>query len=117
MFFVDSSDPKEIRDIFAWGVVSGVTTNPLILARGAGSADLRARIHDVIACSSGHVSVELTSETEAAMLEEAHDYHRWAPDRICVKVPFSEAGLRVTHGLARQGVATNVTCVMSFNQA
>ena len=51
------------------------------------------------------------------MLEEAREYHAWAPDRICIKVPFSEAGLRVTHGLARQGVATNVTCLMSYNQA
>ena len=117
MFFLDSSDPKEIRDIFAWGVVSGVTTNPLILAREAGSADLGKRIQSVLAASTGHVSVELTSETEAAMLEEARQYHAWAPDRICIKVPFSEAGLRVTHGLRRQGVPTNVTCVMSFNQA
>jgi transaldolase len=117
MFFLDSSDPKEIRDIFAWGVVSGVTTNPLILAREAGGADLGQRIRDVLAVSTGHVSVELTSETESAMLEEAQVYHGWAPDRICIKVPFSEAGLRVTHGLSRQGVATNVTCLMSFNQA
>jgi transaldolase len=117
MFFLDSSDPKEIKDIFAWGVVSGVTTNPLILAREAGGADLAKRIQSVLAASVGHVSVELTTETEAAMLEEAREYHAWAPDRICIKVPFSEAGLRVTHGLRRQGVATNVTCVMSFNQA
>jgi transaldolase len=117
MFFLDSSDPKEIRDIFAWGVVSGVTTNPLILAREAGGADLGKRIQGVLAASTGHVSVELTTETEAAMLEEAREYHAWAPDRICIKVPFSEAGLRVTHGLRRQGVPTNVTCVMSFNQA
>jgi len=117
MFFLDSSDPKEIRDIFAWGVVSGVTTNPLILAREAGSADLKLRIHDVLAASTGPVSVELTSETEGAMLEEARVYHGWAPDRVAIKVPFGEAGLRVTHGLARQGVSTNVTCVMSFNQA
>jgi len=117
MFFLDSSDPKEIRDIFAWGVVSGVTTNPLILAREAGGADLAKRIQSVLAASTGHVSVELTTETEAAMLEEAREYHAWAPDRICIKVPFGEAGLRVTHGLRRQGVATNVTAVMSFNQA
>jgi len=117
MFFLDSSDPKEIKDIFAWGVVSGVTTNPLILAREAGTADLEQRIREVIEASRGHVSVELTSENEAAMLEEARRYHGWSPDRICIKVPFSEAGLRVTHALSGQGVATNVTCCMSFNQA
>ncbi|APR77670.1 Transaldolase [Minicystis rosea] len=117
MFFLDSSDPKEITDIFAWGVVSGVTTNPLILAREAGNVDLEQRIRDVLAASTGPVSVELTAETEGAMLEEAHAYHAWAPDRITIKVPFGEIGLRVTHALARRGVATNVTALMSFNQA
>lgn len=117
MFFLDSSDPEEIADIFAWGVVSGVTTNPLILAREAGDVDLGQRIREVLAVSSGPVSVELTAETEGAMLEEARGYHAWAPDRITIKVPFGEAGLRVTNALARTGVATNVTCVMSFNQA
>jgi transaldolase len=117
MFFLDSSDPKEIKDIFAWGVVSGVTTNPLIIAREAGSVDLGERIREVIAVSTGHVSVELTTETEGAMLEEAAGYYAWGPERICIKVPFSEVGLRVTHALTKKGIATNVTCIMSFNQA
>ncbi len=117
MFFLDSSDPKEIRDIFAWGVVSGVTTNPLIIAREAGAVDLEQRIREVVAVSRGHVSVELTTETEAEMLEEARVYYAWAPDRICIKVPFSEIGLRVTHALTKLSVPTNVTCLMSFNQA
>src|SRR5262245_48279290 len=68
MFFLDSSDHKEIADICAWGVVSGVTTNPLILAREGGSADLEPRIRAVVAASTGPVSVELTSETESEML-------------------------------------------------
>lgn len=117
MFFVDSSDPKEIRDIFAWGVVSGVTTNPLILAREAGKDDLEQRIRAVVAASEGPVSVELTTEDEAAMLEEASRYRAWAKERICIKVPFSEAGLRVTHTLRKQESKVNVTCLMSFNQA
>jgi transaldolase len=117
MLFLDSSDFKEIKDMFGWGVLGGVTTNPLILAREAGAADLEQRIREVVLASSGHVSVELTSEREVAMLEEAHRYHAWAPDRICIKVPFGEPGLRVTHALHRQGIATNVTCIMSFPQA
>lgn len=117
MLFLDSSDPAEIKDLFAWGVLAGVTTNPLILAREAPDADLGQRIRQVLAASSGPVSVELTAESEGAMLEEARGYHAWDPARICVKVPFGEAGLKVTHALARAGVRTNVTCVMSFNQA
>ncbi len=117
MLFLDSTDHKEISDIFAWGVVSGVTTNPLILAREAGVSDLEQRIRAVVAASTGPVSVEVVSETESTMLEEASAYHAWAPDRICIKVPFSEAGLRVAHGLRKQGVPVNMTCLMSFNQA
>lgn len=117
MLFLDSSEPAEIKELFTWGVLAGVTTNPLILAREAAGADLEARMREVVAASSGPVSVELTAELEGAMLEEARRYHAWDPARICIKVPFSEAGLKVTHALARAGVRTNVTCLMNFNQA
>ena len=69
--FIDSSDPKEIKDLFAWGVLSGVTTNPLIIAKEAPDADLGERIREVLAVSWGDVSVELTTETEKEMLEES----------------------------------------------
>jgi transaldolase len=115
--FIDSSDPKEIKDLFAWGVLSGVTTNPLIIAREAPDADLGERIREILAVSWGDVSVELTTETEKEMLEEAAAYHEWDPKRITIKVPFSETGLRVLHQLAKKHVKTNVTCMMALNQA
>jgi len=117
MIFLDSSDPKEIKDITAWGVLSGITTNPLIIAKEGGNVDLETRIKEVIEVSRGDVSVELTTETEKAMLDEAAKYHAWNPKRVCIKVPFGETGLRVLHSLATRGVRTNVTCMMSFNQA
>jgi len=117
MICLDSSDPKEIKDISAWGILSGITTNPLIIAKEGGNVDLETRIKEVIEVSKGDVSVELTTETEKAMLDEAAKYHAWNPDRICIKVPFSEIGLRVLHQLATRGVHTNVTCLMSYNQA
>jgi transaldolase len=117
MIFLDSSDPTEIKDISAWGILSGITTNPLIIAKEGGNVDLEKRIKEVIEVSRGDVSVELTTETEKAMLDEAAKYHAWNPDRVCIKVPFGEIGLRVLHSLATRGVRTNVTCLMAFNQA
>lgn len=116
-FFLDSSDPKEIKDLFGWGVLSGVTTNPLIIAKEQPTADLTQVIKDIIAVSEGDVSVELTTETEKEMLEEAAGYHAWAPERICIKVPMSEHGLRVVYALTKKGVKTNMTCLMAMNQA
>jgi transaldolase len=115
--FVDSSDPKEIKDLFAWGVLSGVTTNPLIIAKEAPDADLGERIREVLAVSTGDVSVELTTETESEMWDESQLYHAWDPQRICIKVPFSEIGLRVLNRLAKRNIKTNVTCLMALNQA
>lgn len=145
MLFLDSSDPAEIQQLMRWGVVSGITTNPLILSREARGVDLGQRIVEVLRASRGPVSVELTTETEEEMLAEAQLYRAFdAPDplagkpathspipydplrirpaststnRVVIKVPFSEIGLRVTHALAGLGVPTNVTCMMSFHQA
>src|SRR6516162_4693250 len=115
--FIDSSDPKEIKDLYAWGVISGVTTNPLIIAKEAPDADLAERIREVLSVSWGDVSVELTTETEKEMIEESLVYHAWDPARITIKVPFSEIGLRVLHQLVKRGIKTNVTCLMAMNQA
>jgi transaldolase len=115
--FIDSSDPKEIKDLFAWGCLSGVTTNPLIIAREKPEAQLAEVIREILAVSTGDVSVELTTETERQMLDEALEYHAWEKQRITIKVPFSEIGLRVNHQLARRGVKTNMTCMMAMNQA
>jgi transaldolase len=117
MLFVDSTEPPEVESIFAWGVASGVTTNPLIFARESGAADFEQQIRAILGVSRGPVSVELVSEDESAMLEEAARYHAWDRERVCIKVPFSEVGLRVTHQLAGRGVMVNATCMMSFNQA
>ncbi len=116
MLFVDSSDPPDIETVFAWGVVSGVTTNPLIFAR-SGVVDIESRVVEILRASRGPVSVELLATTEAEMLAEAATYVALDKERIVVKVPFSEVGLRVTRRLSEEDVLTNVTCCMSFNQA
>lgn len=115
--FIDSSDPKEIKDLFAWGVLSGVTTNPLIISREKPDSELVEVIREILAVSSGDVSVELTTDSEHDMLAEAIGYHAWDADRITIKVPFSETGLRVNHQLRKRGIKTNMTCMMAMNQA
>jgi len=48
------------------------------------------------------------------MLEEAAKYHAWNPQRICIKVPFSEVGLRVLHQLVQKGVFGYVADLPQF---
>ena len=115
--FLDSSDPKEIQDLFAWGCLSGVTTNPLIISKEQPDAHLPDVVKAILEVSWGDVSVELTTENEKEMLVEAEEYCAYDPKRIVIKVPMSEHGLRVVHALTKKGVKTNVTCLMAMNQA
>lgn len=118
MLFIDSSDYTEIHEIFSWGVVSGVTTNPLILARESeGNHSLEARINRILDESQGPVSVQVTGTTKSEMLQQAGLYQSWDEQRIVVKVPFSEVGLQVTKLLQEEDIPVNVTCIMNFNQA
>jgi transaldolase len=122
MLFLDSSNPKEVAELFGWGVVDGVTTNPLIISREMPGADLGKTIREILSVSSGPVSVELTEATEQTMVEEAESYRCWCSDRICIKVPVNELGVRVISQLRwsdsfRTPFLINATCIMTTMQA
>ncbi len=108
--FLDSSDLNEIRQLMATGVVSGITTNPLIISKENPGVDLKTHILEIVSMSKLPTSVELTTETEAEMVAEAREYTRWHPEHIVIKVPMTEV---VRH----DKTPVNVTCIMSFNQA
>jgi transaldolase len=116
--FLDSSDLNEIRHFMATGIVSGITTNPLIISKENPGVDLKTHILEIISMSKVPTSVELTTETEAEMLAEAREYAKWQPKHVVIKVPMTEVGLRVINVLERHDkTPVNVTCIMSFNQA
>jgi transaldolase len=115
--FVDSSDLNALRDCYNMGLCAGVTTNPLILSKEAPGVDLKRRVLDILELTRVPISVELTTETEKEMLDEAAMYRSWAPEYIVIKVPMSPTGLKVTRTLERGGARVNMTCIMSFNQA
>jgi len=116
--FLDSSDLNEIRQFMATGIISGITTNPLIISKENPGVDLKTHILEIISMGKVPTSVELTTETEAEMLAEARDYAKWHPKHVVIKVPMTEVGLRVINVLERHDkTPVNVTCIMSFNQA
>jgi len=116
--FIDSSNPTEIEEIVRWGIVSGATTNPKILCQDGACGELKTVITKIVKLVKGPVSVELTEETCDAMLAQAKKFAAWDKEHIVIKVPIGADSLRVTHTLEKElGIKTNVTCMMSFNQA
>ena len=67
-FFIDTGSVAEVEEIAAWGILSGATTNPSLLAKEDGDpGDIIRRICDLV---QGPVSAEVVSDDAASMLEE-----------------------------------------------
>ena len=113
-FFIDTGSVSEVEEIAGWGVLSGATTNPSLLAKEKGEpGDIIRRICDLV---GGPVSAEVVSDDPKAMLEEGRALAA-LHEHVVVKVPFSAAGLAATRALADSGIRVNMTLVFSANQA
>jgi transaldolase len=113
-FFIDTGSVEEVEEIAAWGILSGATTNPSLLAKAEGDpGDNIKRICELV---DGPTSAEVVSDTADGMIEEGHAL-AGLHQHIVVKVPFSEAGLQATRELSSSGIRVNMTLVFSATQA
>jgi transaldolase len=112
--FIDSANIEEIREINAMGFLSGVTTNPSLVAKE------KRNYHEVIKeiCSivDGPVSAEVLALDYAGMVKEGQELASLHPN-VVVKIPLTESGLQNIRSLASQGIRTNATLVFSASQA
>lgn len=118
--FLDTANAKQIETWLRQGVVDGVTTNPSIMYKD-GVTDLEEGARRLAALLGERpLSVEVTSNDQGIMLEQARTFATWARN-IVVKIPIinesGESCLGVMHRLTEEGVAVNATAILSFNQA
>ncbi|MBX2834905.1 MAG: fructose-6-phosphate aldolase [Micavibrio sp.] len=113
-FFVDTAEIDEIKDMADSGLLDGVTTNPSLIAKsGRNFKDVILEICDIV---DGPVSAEVASTDYETMRKEGLEIAKWA-ENIAVKVPLTEAGLKVCKELSDQGTMVNVTLCFSASQA
>lgn len=113
--FVDTANLDEIREAAEMGVISGVTTNPTLLAKN-GHGDVKSVIQEICRLvPEGPVSMECVTETAEEMIAEGRDYAKWA-DNVYIKVPFGVEGMKAVKQFSGDGIRTNVTLVFSTNQ-
>ena len=113
--FLDTANIDQIRQAAKLGVISGVTTNPTLVAKEA-TADYETVVKTICAIVSGSVSAEVLAEEADAMMEEARVKASWAPN-VAVKIPVTAAGLEATSVLSQENIAVNMTLCFSVNQA
>ena len=112
--FLDTANIDEIRTINRWGVLSGTTTNPSLLAKEHSDWELQAK--EICTEVQGDVSLETTEKEPDAIYEEGLKLAAIAPN-VVVKVAMTPAGLEAGKRLVDQGIPINVTLTFSPAQA
>ncbi|NUQ00194.1 MAG: fructose-6-phosphate aldolase, partial [Armatimonadetes bacterium] len=113
--FLDTAVLDEIREVAAWGILDGVTTNPTLAAKAGRPFEENIKQISEIVGPRGTVSAETVSLDAEGMVREARLVCSWA-DNIVAKVPFGAEGLKAVRILADEGIRTNVTLVFSAVQ-
>ena len=114
--FIDTANVAEIRDANDMGFVSGVTTNPSLIAREG--RDFVEVVREILTIVDGPVSAEVLAADAAGMIGEASALRRQLPDdRLTIKIPMTAEGLKAVKVLSAEGFHTNVTLVFSAAQA
>lgn len=113
--FLDTASIDDVRAAARFGVISGVTTNPSLLAK-EGGVSYRQRILEIAEVVDGPISAECITRTADELVAEARELASWHPN-VVVKIPIDEAGLEAIHRCSKEGIRVNVTLVFSANQA
>ncbi|WP_155593612.1 fructose-6-phosphate aldolase [Lysinibacillus cavernae] len=114
-FFIDTANFEEIKEAHAWGILSGVTTNPSLVAKEE-NVSFHDRLREIAELVDGSVSGEVIALDAEGMIKEGLDLAAIAPN-ITVKLPMTPAGLEACRFFANKGIKTNVTLIFSANQA
>lgn len=112
--FMDTANIEEIRRGAAMGVISGITTNPSLVAKEG--VEYKDRVLEICEVVDGPISAEGIAQTADELVEEGKRIAAWHPN-VVVKVVMTEPGLEAISRLSAEGISTNCTLIFSANQA
>ncbi len=115
-FFIDTANVEEIKEAWEMGIITGVTTNPSLIAKeGRDYMETLKEITDIV---DGPISGEVKASTTTAegMIAEGREIAKIHPNMV-VKIPMTTEGLKAVKVLSKEGIHTNVTLIFSATQA
>ena len=112
--FIDTANIEHIREVHAWGVLAGVTTNPSLIAKeGRNFIEV---IHEICELVQGPVSAEVVAQDVDGMIREGRLLAQ-VHEHVVVKAPLTEAGIAACGALSSEGIRVNVTLCFQASQA
>ncbi|MGM9808638.1 MAG: fructose-6-phosphate aldolase, partial [Bacilli bacterium] len=112
--FIDTANIEDIRQASQWGVISGVTTNPSLIAKEG--RKLEDVIKEITTLVDGPISAEVDESTSEVMVAQAKELVK-IHKNIVIKLPMTPDGIKACSELTSLGIKTNVTLVFSVPQA
>lgn len=112
--FIDTANLDEIKEAASWGVVSGVTTNPSLIAKEG--RDLKEVITEFTSLVDGPISAEVNEGKAEDMIAQALELAK-IHKNIVIKLPMTMEGIKACKALTDEGIKTNVTLIFSVHQA
>lgn len=101
-FFIDTANLDEIKEVYEYGFISGVTTNPSLVAKEK-NVTFEQRLKEISEIVTGSVSAEVIATDTEGMLREGRELAAIAPN-ITIKVPMTKDGLRAVATFAKEGL-------------
>ncbi|MGD9679491.1 MAG: fructose-6-phosphate aldolase [Vulcanibacillus sp.] len=112
--FIDTANVDEIRKGGELGILSGVTTNPSLIAKEG--RDLKEVIREITEIVDGPISAEVIGLESIEMIKEGRELAKIS-ENIVIKIPMTLEGLKAVSILSKEGIKTNVTLIFSSSQA
>lgn len=114
---IDDAHIEQIKKIYHYYPVDGVTTNPTILAQsGRKPFDVLKEIREFIGADA-ELHVQVIARTAEGMVEDAHRIQQELGTNTYVKIPSIEEGFRAMKMLKAEGANITATAIYTPMQA
>ena len=114
---VDHADLDQIKEMFQYFPVSGVTTNPTIITRtGKDPYEVLKSIREFIGADAELHAQVISSDAEG-MMAEAKVMRETVGGNFYVKIPTTKEGLKAIKNLKKEGFKVTATAVYTSIQA
>lgn len=119
--FLDSANLQDVENALARGHISGITTNPSLLAKEP-KANFYEHIKKIVKLIEADgrglpLSVEVFATKPDEMIAQAQDImQKIAYPQLNIKVPIGWDELKVIYALAKLNIKVNCTCIFTEEQ-
>ena len=118
IYLADTANLKELKDLFYYFPLEGVTTNPTILAAEKRPfSEIMPQIIDIVGDKMIHI--QMMSHEAEDMVREAKAYKEKYKlgDNYFAKIPVSQEGYRAMPMLKDEGIKVTATAIFTQQQA